>query len=274
MKSTAPKPALAAQGISVDRGPRTVVHPVDLALHRGQLFGLVGPNGSGKTSLLTALAGLLPMRTGTLVYDGRPAGQWTRRALGRYIAYLPQDGRCYWPITVARLVTLGRLPHLPPWRSADENDAAQVARALAATDTRHLAGRPATDLSGGEQARVMLARALAVGAAVLLADEPVSGLDPLHQLQVMNSLRREADRGAAVMTVLHDLTLAMRFCDHVLVLADGEAAAAGAPRSVLTESLIREVYGVEAIVGERQGQRFVLPWRPTTSHLDSKEANC
>ena len=250
---------LAASGITAALGGTRVLDNLSLELRPGELAALLGPNAAGKSTLVRALAGLIPVEAGTVTLDGKPLGQWPRDQRARRIAYLEQGARCAWPIDAARLVALGRLPHLGPWQRPAEGDARAVAEAMNDCDVTHLAARPATTLSGGEEARVLLARALAGTPEVILADEPVARLDPAHQLQVMETLQRRAVAGAAVLVVLHELNLAARFCDRLVVLAGGKLVADGRPADVLTETLMREVYGVRAAIGEQDGAVYVIP---------------
>ena len=233
---------------------------VSLALAPGEMIGLIGPNGAGKTTLARALAGLAPPSSGEVYYDDRPTREMDREIRARRVAYLAQSGGADWPLSVAAIVELGRLPHRRAFAAPDARDAAAVARALAAAELVELKDRPLRELSGGERARALLARALAVEADWLIADEPVAALDPLHQLRTMELLRTEAARGAGVVAVLHDLTLAVRFCDRLIVLSRGRVLADGRP-SVLTPEVVAAAYGVEAYAGEHEGERFVLPWR-------------
>ena len=244
--------SVAVQDLRVSLGGRPVVRGVsarlDAGLNRG-LIGVLGPNGAGKSTLVRALLGLLPYE-GEVTIDGVTAASLPRTEIARRIAYLPQGQAVHWPLTVERLVALGRLPHLAPFSRLGEVDRAAVARAMARAAVTHLAARTVTELSGGERARVLLARALAVEADALIADEPLASLDPAHQIEGMELLRGEAQAGRLVVAVLHDLTLATRFCDRVLVLAEGEVAADGAPRDVLTPELLARVYGITAWYGE------------------------
>ena len=251
---------LEAERISVDLGGRTVVNQVSLRAAAGQLLALIGPNGAGKTTLLTAVAGLRRFR-GSVRWQGRPLATLGRRERARVLAYLPQGHIAHWPLTVRRLVELGRLPHLAPWRTPVAADRLAVEEAMQRTDIAELAERPFDTLSGGERARVMLARVLAVEAPLVLADEPVAALDPYHQLRVMELLRDYADSGAALVVVLHDLTLAARFCDELLLLREGALVARGPADEVLSAAHLAEAYRVTALRGEHEDQRYVLPWR-------------
>jgi iron complex transport system ATP-binding protein len=162
---------------------------------------------------------------------------------------------------VERLVALGRLPHQGPWQAMSDSDRVAIGRAMAATDVGHLAGRVITHLSGGERLRVHLARALATEPEVLLADEPVAALDPYHQLQAMELLRDTAHRGGAVLVVLHDLSLALRYCDRLVLLDGGRMVASGPPAEVLDDTRLAEVYQVTALRGRHEDVPYLLPWR-------------
>ena len=255
---------LEAERISVELGQRAVVNQVSLRVAAGQLLALIGPNGAGKTTLLAALAGLRRFR-GEVRLQGRSLATWGRRERARALAYLPQGHIAHWPLTVRRLVELGRLPHLAPWRVPAAADRLAVEAAMQRTDVAELAERAFDTLSGGEQARTMLARVLAVEAPLVLADEPVAALDPYHQLRVMELLRDYADSGAAVVVVLHDLTLAARFCDALLLLHEGALLAQGPADTVLSSAHLAEAYRVVALRGEHENQRYVLPWRWLTA---------
>ena len=262
---------LAAQRLTLALGRRAVLRDLDLVLPGARLTGLIGPNGAGKTTLLRALAGIVPTAAGTVTLDKRPLARWPRRELARSVTYLAQEAPCSWPMAVRRIVALGRLPHLATWQRASDEDDHAIAGALREADVLHLADRNVLTLSGGERARVMLARALASGPRFLLADEPVAGLDPAHQLEVMALLRARAQAGMGIIVTLHDLTLAGRFCDAIAVLAEGRIIAQGPPEAVLTPALLASAFGVRAAYGRQGGERFVVPWEvvPQLSVIDS-----
>jgi iron complex transport system ATP-binding protein len=253
---------LRADDIAVSLGNRTVVERARLKLRHGELTILVGPNGAGKTTLIRALAGLLSPSRGSISLNDRPLSSHTAAERARNIAYLPQGNVFHWPMTVETIVALGRYPHADPFAAPDDSDRGAVARALAATRITEFATRPVTALSGGERARVALARALATQAPVLLADEPTISLDARHQLVVMELLRDAAQRGGAVLAVLHDLPLAARFADQVLLMKQGRIAAQGDARNVLTADMIASVFGVEAAMIELDGAMIPVPHRP------------
>ena len=250
---------LAIEGLAVELGGRTVLHGIDARFESGAMIGIIGPNGAGKSTLARAVLNLVRPRAGQVTIDGRRIDAMPRETLARTIAYLPQGQTLHWPLTVERMVGLGRLPHLAPFSKPRAEDLAAIDRAMERADVTALANRVATELSGGERARAMLARALAVEAPVLIADEPLSALDPGHQLQVMDLLAAQAHGGALVIAVLHDLTLAARYCDRLVLINAGRIAADGTPEQVLTDALLRQVYGVEAWTGDVAGHRLIIP---------------
>lgn len=250
---------ISIKGLSVSLGRREVVRRIDANLKPGELVGVIGPNGAGKSTLVRAILGLLPLREGTVHIDGEALTSLAPRDIARRIAYLPQGQTLHWPLTVERLVALGRLPHLGPMSNISAQDQAIVQEAMERADVTHLAGRVATELSGGERARAMLARALAVGAGALVADEPLASLDPGHQIDVMELLLGEARNGKLVVAVLHDLTMAARYCDRLLLVDKGELVAEGAPREVLTAERLRAVYGIRSQVDMTGPAPFVVP---------------
>ena len=250
--------AIRASGLAVALGGRPVLHGIDLDLRGGALVGIVGPNGAGKSTLARALLGLVPAEGEVRVGD-RPLEDVPRGQLARTVAYLPQGQTVHWPLSVERLVALGRLPHLAPLSRIGPVDEAAIARAMARTDVTALRERIVTELSGGERARVLLARALAVEAPALIADEPLASLDPRHQIEVMELLAAEAAAGALVIAILHDLTLAARYCDRLVLVGEGRLAADGPPAAVLDVDLLARVYGVTAWIGEAAGGLAVIP---------------
>lgn len=248
---------IATHALSVSLGGRAILEGIDWTARAGEFICVLGPNGAGKSTLLRALSGLLKANGVTL--DGRALDSLSPRERARQIAWLPQTGQAVWPLDVRAVVALGRMPHGVTLDSLGARDNDAIENAIKACDLEALASRDVTTLSGGERARALLARALAVEAPVLLADEPVSALDPQHQLTVMDALRAQARRGRLVIAVLHDLTLAARFADRILLMSDGRIAADGPPQTVLTGALLRDVFGVEVVTLEQDGMRIVLP---------------
>ncbi|WP_042412655.1 ABC transporter ATP-binding protein [Comamonas aquatica] len=253
---------LSVESLQVAWRGQTCVQDLSFQVQSGELLALIGPNGAGKSTVLRALAQLLPHQ-GRVLLDGEDLARLAPRQRARRLAYLAQGDQVAWPLQVRDFVALGRLPHQGRWRlaSASKTDQNAVDAALSAMHLTDMAERHLHALSGGERARARLARAMAVQAPLLLADEPVAALDPYHQLSVMELLRAQCNAGHAVVVVLHDLTLASRFCDRVLLLQGGRAVACGAPRHVLTPAHLQRVYQVQAMHGEHESQGYVLPWR-------------
>ncbi|MCP5431749.1 MAG: ABC transporter ATP-binding protein [Alphaproteobacteria bacterium] len=254
--------ALSVEGLSVVRGGRPVLSGLDLAVGAGEVLAVVGPNGAGKTTLLQAALRLLP-REGRVLVAGRDSARLSRRDLARLAAYVPQAKSVDWPLGVEETVALGRLPFRALLGPPSTEDRQAVDRALARAACTALRGRRVTELSGGERTRVLLARALASETALLLVDEPVSGLDPRHQLGVMELLADLAREGRTVVCVLHDLALAARFATRVLLLNGPGRAIVGASEEVLAPERLAAVYGIEALSGSHEGSPFILPWKRT-----------
>jgi iron complex transport system ATP-binding protein len=251
---------LTARGLNVTLAGRLVLNDVSLALSSGHLVALVGPNGAGKTTLLRAMAGLVPSQ-GAIEVGGTALSSLILRERARRFAYLPQGHIMHWPLPARDIVALGRYPHgaTDPARLTPK-DAEAVLRAMQATDVVEFSERRVTELSGGERSRVALARVLAVEAPVILADEPTASLDPRHQFDVMKSLRASADKGVLVIVVTHDLGLAARFADTVLVLSDGRLVSQGAPAEALSEKIMGEVFRISAYRAEYQREAVIVPW--------------
>jgi iron complex transport system ATP-binding protein len=253
--------ALAAQALHVRLGGRGVLAGIDVEAEPGCLTVIIGPNGAGKTTLLRALAGLVAPAGGTVRVGPRPLGGLSAGERGRTIAYLPQDGGIAWPLPAFSIVALGRMPHGEHGGALPDKGRHAVEAAFAAVGLQGLETRLASELSGGERARVLLARVLATEAPIMLADEPVAAFDPGYQLRVLDTLKARARGGAAVVAVMHDLALAARFADRIVVMDGGRIVAAGPPRTVLTSSRLADSFGMEALIGERDGTLVVTPWR-------------
>jgi iron complex transport system ATP-binding protein len=252
---------LATDRLAVTLGGRRIVDDVTMSLRAGEMLAIVGPNGAGKTTLIKALAGLLPAASGAAMLGGVSLAEVRPGVRARRIAYLPQGHVFHWPMPVADIVALGRLPHGAGLTDLGKTDREAVERAMQATGVTEFAGRPVTTLSGGERARVALARVLAVDAEIVLADEPVTSLDPRYQLTVLGMLRELARNGRGVVAVLHDLGLAARHSDRMIALSGGRVVADGAPDAVLSPELLRDVFGIEAYRAETEGGPVVVPWR-------------
>jgi iron complex transport system ATP-binding protein len=252
---------LEANGIAVAIDERSILDGISMELRRGECVGLIGPNGAGKTTLLRVLTRLQQPMRGRVMLDAIDIASVPAANFARRVAYLEQGAPAHWPLRVDTVVALGRLPHLRWWQRPTAADQQAIETAMQLAEVDYLRERVVTTLSGGERLRVMLARVFAAQPELILADEPVAALDPYHQLHVMELLRDHARRGGAVIAVLHDLNLAARFCDRLILLAGGRLVCAGDAQTVLDAAHLRDVYGIEARVVEAGGEYAVVPWR-------------
>jgi iron complex transport system ATP-binding protein len=241
---TRPLSTLEIDGLQFRRGSRVVLDSIDLQLQSGGVTAVLGPNGAGKSTLLSCIAGLLRPEQGSVDLDGAPLFSLPAMQRARRIAFLPQTPEIAWAVDVQTLVSLGRIPFQGV--SSDDEDRAAVARAMDQTQVTQWADRAVTTLSGGERARVLLARVLAGESDWILADEPFTGLDPSHQFEAAELLRSVADKGGGVVLTIHDLTLAARIADRVVILNDGRIVADGTPQTALTPQILRDVYSIDA----------------------------
>lgn len=237
---------LSLKDAVVRHGRATPLKGLSLDVRPGELVGLLGPNGSGKTTAARALMGLVRLEHGEAEIGGQPVARLAAKDRARLVAYLPQSRQMAWPVAVREAVALGRFAYGAGVGRLGAEDQAAVDGAVAACDLGDLMDRDVTTLSGGETARVHMARALAAQAPALIADEPTAALDPLHQWTIMQVLARQAQAGGAVLVVVHDLALAARFCSRVVVLKDGQGLAEGLPSEVLTPDLLATAYGIDA----------------------------
>ncbi len=235
--------ALSFSNLTLRKGGRPIVRGVSGTLRPGLVTAILGPNGAGKSSLLHMLAGVEKAHSGLAMLGETPLAALCAQQRARRIGFLPQKGEVHWNLGVRALVGLGRMAHTGG-RALSAQDAAAVKAALSATDVAHLADRPVLSLSGGELARVLLARVLAGEPEWLLADEPLASLDPAHQLAVLARLAAAARAGAGVAVVLHDINHAARIADHVVLMKDGEVLADGTADDVLTPELLEAAFSV------------------------------
>lgn len=251
---------LEARNVTVSIRRAKIVNNAALDVAAGELVGLIGPNGAGKSTLLKAVLGIQARDTGDVMLDGQDISSLSSRERACRIAFLPQERRVEWRLPGREIVMLGRYPHHSGFGGPTANDREAVERAIDAVDGAKIVDRPVAVLSGGERTRVLLARALAVEAPILLADEPIAALDPYHQLHVMEILRGLTRNGIGVMVVIHDLSLAARYMDRLVLMNQGAVAANGAPSDVLSSHLLGSVYGIEALTGTHNGTPYLLPW--------------
>jgi iron complex transport system ATP-binding protein len=236
---------------------------VSCAVSGGRFLAVVGPNGSGKTTLVRALSGLVRLERGEVRVDGAPLVRWTRRALARVLAVVPQGEDIAFPLRVEETVMLGRYARLGPFAAPGAADRAAVGDALARCDVAAFAGRTIDSLSGGEWQRVRLARALAQEPRVLVLDEPTTSLDVRHEMELFELVRRLVDGGLAGLVITHHINLAARFADRMILLSAGRVAAEGPPAEVLRRETLREVFGWPvAVTTWCDGSPQVVPLRP------------
>ena len=243
------RPILEVQNLSGGYSTAPFIREIHLATQLGEWLSLVGANGSGKSTLLRLLSRVLPPRSGGVLLDGKAIHTQSPRSIARQLALLPQQQTIPVGLTVRQLVSLGRTPHQPWWQwDLDAEDWQQVEQAIAQTQLEHLRDRPIESLSGGERQRAFLALTLAQNPQVLLLDEPTTFLDLHHQLELLELLKDlNQQRQLTIITVLHDLNLAMRYSDRIALLNQGCLVAVGAPVEVITAENLRQVFGVEAI---------------------------
>lgn len=266
---------LEARDITAGYGEKDILEAVEIALESGAFIGLIGPNGCGKSTLLRVLTGALPARRGEVRLDGEELTRWSPLERARRMAFVPQQEPAAFDFTVRDIALMGRHPHRARFQGETAEDYALVARALADTDTLHLADRPITQLSGGEHRRVLMARALAQQTPLLLLDEPTAHLDITHQTELLTLARRLArERNIGVLAALHDLNQAAEFCDRLALMCAGRILAIGEPETVLTADNLRVVYGARAQIGSNPvtGRPMILSLHSVRGEEESPSA--
>ncbi len=259
---------LSTQALTLAYEDRTVVEALDLAVPDGRVTVIVGPNACGKSTTLRALGRLLKPKSGAVLLDGTELSKLPTKRIAQQIGLLPQTPVAPEAITVADLVARGRQPHQSWWQQWSEADERAVSEAMERTDVSDLAERSVDELSGGQRQRVWIAMALAQETELLLLDEPTTYLDISHQVEVLDLVRQlNHDKGRTVVVVLHDLNQAARYADHLVAMKSGRVVAAGPPSEVVTEELVREVFGLECVVvpDPVTGSPLVVPGVPWTA---------
>jgi iron complex transport system ATP-binding protein len=246
-------PMLDVSDLAVSFGDQSVVSGVEFSVDRGSLVGLVGPNGAGKTTVLRTVKGTLDPDAGTVRVDGEPIHRKSAKAVSRLVASTPQGTALSFDFSVRQTVEMGRTPHLGRFDRMDEADRRAVERAMERASVTGFADRPFTSLSGGERQRVLLARALAQETPVLLLDEPTASLDINHAVRTLELVRTLVDDGKTAVAAIHDLNLAARYCDELVLLAGGGVRAAGRPADVLTSDTLRDAFDAETLVTTQPG---------------------
>ncbi|MFC5220516.1 ABC transporter ATP-binding protein [Streptomyces coerulescens] len=250
---------LAARGVTVGYGARTVIDDLDVAIPAGVITTIIGPNGCGKSTLLRTLSRLLKPSRGTVVLDGQDIAGLRTRDVAKKLGLLPQSPVAPEGLTVSDLVARGRHPHQSWLRQWSSDDAAVVERALAMTGVSDLADRPVDTLSGGQRQRVWISMTLAQGTDLLLLDEPTTFLDLAHAIDVLDLVNDLHESGCTVVMVLHDLNLATRYSDNLIVMKEGSILAQGHPRDVITTELLDEAFGLRAkVIDDPVGDRPLI----------------
>ncbi|HPF45578.1 MAG: ABC transporter ATP-binding protein [Alphaproteobacteria bacterium] len=249
---------LSIRNLHISLEGQKILSDVSLDVRSGKLVGLIGPNGAGKSILLKSILGVIDKKDGEITLDGKDISDWPLMEKARKISYAAQGAPVHWPLTVGHLVSLGRIPHLSPWQSTTREDQILTLEAMKKTNVDHLSMRITTTLSGGERARVMLARAIVTGAEFLLADEPIESLDPYHQIQILNILKELTQNGHGVLLIIHDLNFAQKYCDELILLDKGKVVASGQPSDVLNDRNLQNTYRIKASRFLKDGNSFII----------------
>lgn len=229
-------------------GKKPIIGGVNLRFNKGEFVGLIGPNGAGKSTLLNLLTGLLKPTSGHVNLVGQPLKQYKQRDIARHISLVPQDVSIDYAFTVREIVAMGRNPHLGAFQPETQRDRELIDLAMSKTDLSQMTTRSVNQLSGGERQRVFIARAIAQEAPILLMDEPTASLDLCHQLEVLSLVKALTESGHLAIAAIHDLALASRFCDRLVLLAEGKIVSQGSPAEVLTKENLYRYFSIEAEV--------------------------
>ncbi len=249
-----------AENLNLYAGDKKILDDISLSIEKGKIIGLIGPNGAGKTSLLKILANVNPDYQGSYTFKGQPISSFKEKQLAKEFGYLPQDATAHWPLKSRRLIELGRLPFQGYSNKLSKEDHKAVEEAAKKTEVEHLYERIATTLSGGERTRVFLARLFAAEPQVIFADEPIAALDPYHQLHIMEILQEHAHSGGTVVIVLHDISLAARFCDEMVLLDEGRIVKTGGINQLLEDELLQKTYGIDLKLFCEGDAYSITPW--------------
>ncbi|MGE4158363.1 MAG: ABC transporter ATP-binding protein [Planctomycetota bacterium] len=249
---------LAARDLVFSYEGRRVLSGVSFEVEPGEFLGLIGPNGAGKSTLLRVLLGFLTPSSGSVILGGESLSSLERDEIARRLSFLPQGARMDFAFSVREVVAMGRTPWLGRFKPETPEDQALIEGAMVKTETATMRERRITELSGGERQRVFLARSMAQAAPLLVLDEPNANLDLLHAFQLMDLVKSEVSKGASALVAIHDLSLAARVCDRILVLKDGAVAALGRPSEVLTPKLLHEVFGVHSRISHDDDGRLLV----------------
>lgn len=249
---------LTTRDLKVIRAGKSVLQDISFCIDKPELIGLIGPNGAGKSTLMRAICGLQPYR-GRITLAGRNLDQYRAEQLARSLAFLPQERTVHWSLPCWEIVMLGRMPHQSGFGRASDKDRHIVSEAMRVMGVLDFRERTFEHLSGGEQARVLIARVLAQEPSLIIADEPINGLDPAHQISLMKTFKHLVNEGQTILTSLHDLSLASHWCDRIIILEGGRLIADGPTSEVMNKTQIRAVYGIESITLQHSERCIIVP---------------
>lgn len=238
---------------------KMLLNNINLVVNPGEIVALIGPNGAGKTSLINVLANLNRDFQGQYLYNGKTADHINKKTFAKELAYLEQGAPIHWPLIARRVIELGRLPHQGLSEKLSHEDTQAIDKAIKLADCEGFLEQTVNTLSGGERLRILLARLFATEPTVILADEPTAALDPFHQLHTMEILQQHARNQGAVVVVLHDINLAARFCDRLIVLNEGNLIANDSVDNILSSNVLEEVYKIKLAITEHEGTRIISP---------------
>ncbi|WP_265446375.1 ABC transporter ATP-binding protein [Acetivibrio straminisolvens] len=253
--------SIEVRNIEVSFGDFNVLKGVSLEIEKGQFYGILGPNGSGKTTLLKSMAKALRPQSGAIFVDGEDIGRMRAREFSKKVACLYQSTAITYDYPVMDVVLMGRYPYIKRFQTESVKDREIAKKAMIASNVWHLKDRRINEISGGERQRVFIARALVQETDIVLLDEPISHLDIQHQIEILELAGKMAKEGKSIVAVLHDLNFASMYCDHLIMLKDGAIVAQGEPQKVLTEEIVKKVYGVKPFIidGMNGNRPYVLP---------------
>lgn len=258
---------LKGEKLSFSRGKRMILKSMDISLEKSRFIGLIGPNGTGKSTLLRLMAGLLKPNAGTIFFNNQSISEMTALEVAKAITYMPQSTVLDYEFTVSQVVLMGRHPHRKKWQFSQIDDEQQAEKGMKQTGIYHLRDRYITSLSGGERQLVFLAKAITQQSKVILLDEPTSDLDIYHQVQIAEVIRELVKEGKAVLAAIHDINLATRYCDQLVLMGNGEVVASGIPEEVITVQNLMRVFQTHTYTynDDQFGKRQIIPYAIDTN---------
>ncbi len=251
---------IETKNLNLQIGSKQLLKDVSISIAQGEIIGLIGPNGAGKSTLLKVLANIMPADSGSYSFAQQAIGDYNEKQFAQQVGYLAQNATAHWPLQVQRLIELGRLPYQSFRQKLTTQDKQSIQAAIAKTGVAHLLDRVVTTLSGGEQTRVFLARLFASQPQVIFADEPIAALDPYHQLHIMEILRDHAKNGGTVVVVMHDINLASRFCDKMILMQEGQIRSFGTINELLVDDVLPDTFRIKLRMFCEGDSYAIMPW--------------